>query len=279
MASLLSVMGVASGKQRRELPMRCVGDNHGERAGHPRLVVAHPHPAPAAASGAPADPTELTQRAAAAVARLSAALDAATACSFLHALRRGLLRETLDALIEDCERFVFVVAPDAIQSGDSAALRMHARRMAAAVYTLDMSAEEGTRLPDTAHGVQRARLRSALGDKDVQRAVVQLAELFTALANAAMLEPSRPGASVPLRASLSRLGRPGALIAGALAALSLVAGNLAYSASSAVSASASDSLHGVRLSSLSLLSSRARALLPIHDRDESVTVTHGENLP
>jgi hypothetical protein len=277
MASLLSVMGVASGKQRRELPMRCVGDDHGERAGHPRLVVAHPHPAPAATSGAPADPTELTQRAAAAVARLSAALDAATACSFLHALRRGPLRETLDALIEDCERFVFVVAPDAIQSGDSAALRMHARRMAAAVYTLDMSAEEGTRLPDTAHGVQRARLRSALGDKDVQRAVVQLAELFTALANAAMLEPSRPGASVPLRASLSRLGRPGALIAGALAALSLVAGNLAYSASSA--ASASDSQHGVRLSSLSLLSSRARALLPIHDRDASVTATDGENLP
>jgi hypothetical protein len=274
MASLLSVIGVASGEQRRELPTRCVSDDHGEPARHLRLV-ARTHPAPAATSGALADPAELTRHTAQAVARFSVALDTATASSFLHALRRGPLRETLDALIEDCERFVTVIAPDAIQSGDGATLRTHARRMAAAVRTLDMNAREGTRLPDTAHGVQRALLRSALGDKDVQRAVAQLAELFTALANTATIERPRFGASVPLRASLSR---PGSLIAGALAMLSLVTGGLAYGASSApTTPAASDSLHGVSLSSLS---SRARrALLPIYDRDDRDAATNGENRP
>lgn len=269
MASRLSVIGVASGEQRRELPMRCVGDDHREPARLLRLV-APTHPAPGATTGPLADPAELTRHAAEAVARFSAALDAATASTFLHALRRGLLRETLDALIEDCERFVTVIAPDAIQSGDGATLRTHARRMAAAMRTLDMSAREGTRLPDTAHGVQRALLRSALGDKDVQRAVAQLAELFTALANTATIERPRSGASVPLRASLSR---PGSLIAGALAMLSLVMGGLAYGASSAPAAS--DSLHGVRLSSLS---SRARRLLlPISVRNDRDAATDSQS--
>lgn len=276
MASLLNVMGIVSDERRRRLAMWRVGDDRGEQMGRPRLVARiHPAPEPAT-SGAPTDPAELARRAAEAVAQLSAALEVATAGSFLHALRRGLLRETLDALIEDCERFVTVIAPDAIQSGDGTTLRMRARRMAVAVRTLDMSAAEGTRLPDTAHGVQRALLRSALGNKDVQRAVAQLAEIFTALEHTATLEHPRPSTTTPLHASLSRLGRPGALIAGALAVLSLVAGNLAYGASSALTMpAASDSLHGVRLSALSSLA--RRALLPIHDRDDRDAATDGEN--
>jgi hypothetical protein len=275
MASLLSVIGVASDERWRQLSTRPVSDDHSEPARRLRLVE-RIHPAPAAITADPADPAELTRRAAEAVARLSVALEAATSGSFLHALRRGLLKETLDALIEDCERFVSVIAPAALQSGDGSELRTHALRMAAAVRALDMSAEEGARLPDTAHGVQRMLLRSALSDKDVQRAVVRLVELFTALANAATVERPPSGATTPLRTSLSRLGWPGSLVAGALAVLSLVTGGLAYGASPAPTTPATDSLHGVRLASLS---SRARALLPIHDRDDRATAMDGEDLP
>jgi len=284
MASPLSVKGVASDEQRRELSTRPLGDavgaDHGGPARHLRLLerVHLPAPTAPATTGAPADPEELTRRAAEAVARLSAALHAATAHSFLHALRRGLLKESLDALLEDCEQFVTVIAPAAIQSGDSATLYTHARRMADAVRTLNMSAEEGSRLPDTAHGVQRVLLRSALGDKDVQRAVAQLVELFTALANSGTLQRPRSRATIPLHTSLSRLGRPGSLVAGALAVLSLLMGSLAYGASSAPATRATDSLHSVRLSSLSSLSSRARALLLAHDRDDRATATDGEDL-
>lgn len=278
MASLLSEMDMARGGQRRERSTRRVGDGRDEQTRRLRLV-AGVRPPSEADSGTPStpsnppnpsnstDPAELARRAAEAVARLSAALEAATARSFLHALRRGLLKETLDALIEDCERFVTVIAPDAIQSGDGDELRTHARRIAAAVRRLDMSAEEGARLPDTAFGVQRLLLRSALGDRDVQRAVAQLVELFTTLANTAIVAPPRFAAATPLRASLSRLGWPGSLVAGALAALSLVTGGLAYGASSGPTMPATGTLRNARLSSSSPLAQHAT--LPAHDCDRA----------
>jgi len=263
MASLLSVKSVV-GSGRWQQSARRAHDDRGEPTWHPRLVPLA-RPVSTGAGGALADPAELASRAAEGVARLSAALDAATASTFLHALRRGLLRETLDALIEDCERFATVIAPVAIEAGDSAALRTHARRMVAAVRTLDMSAEEGIRLPDTAHGVQRVLLRSALSDKDVQRAVAQLILLFTALADVVTIERPRSSAPVPPRSTLSRLGRPGSLVAGAFAALSLVTGGLAYGAWSSPATPMTGSLHGVRLLMLSSLARRAPQ--SISDRD------------
>src|SRR5689334_7922488 len=96
--------GLASHHPRRAVSTRRLGDavraDHGGPARHLRLLerVHLPAPTAPATTGAPADPEELTRRAAEAVARLSAALHAATAHSFLHALRRGLLKESLDAL-------------------------------------------------------------------------------------------------------------------------------------------------------------------------------------
>jgi hypothetical protein len=105
----------------------------------------------------------------------------------LHALDRGLPRQSVDDLLAECEAFAFVSGPSALAQDDTRAVRDEAEHFFGVFETLLKAGtrrSRGSWMTGASTSMQAPLLRSALGTRETQDALYHLTELFDQLATA-----------------------------------------------------------------------------------------------
>ncbi len=155
--------------------------------------------------------------------------------SQLHALDRGLPRQSLDDLLAACEAFALVTAPSALAAGDEAKVCTEAKRLASTLETLLRAGTRRrglSRSTTASTSMQAPLLRAALEERPAQDALQDLIGIFGLLAAA-------EGGTRPRKRALSRLlplgGRflmPGSVLVTALVLIVLLLGSIAFATGS-----------------------------------------------
>ena len=190
------------------------------------------------ASGQPAvDTRTLLRDIPPAIERLLDAFDAAgidgklrrASSSQLHALDRGLPRQSLDDLLEECEAYALMTAPSALTAGDEARARAEAGRLVSALETLLRAATRRrglSRMTTASTSMRAPLLRAALEERPVRDALEDLIAIIGLLAAGGDARRARaPSRVLPLG---GRLLMPGSVLVTAFALIVFLLGTLVF---------------------------------------------------